>query len=62
MTVKELIDRLQQVEDKSKEALLYTAWVDPEGDYIGTDYCEIESGDLEESADSFVIKGCIVSF
>ena len=42
MTVQELIDKLQQVEDKSKEALLYTAWVDPEGDYMGTDYCTIE--------------------
>ena len=62
MTVHVLIDKLQQVEDKSKEALLYTAWVDSEGDYLETDYYEIESGDLEESSDSFVIKGCIVPF
>lgn len=47
MTVQELINRLQQVEDKSKEAILYTAWVDTEGDYMGTDYYEIESDDLE---------------
>ena len=62
MTVQELIDKLQQVEDKSKEALLYTAWVDPEGDYMGTDYCTIEYKDLRDSADSFVIHGCVIKW
>ena len=38
MTVQDLIDRLQQVKDKSKKVVLYTAWVDLEGDYDGTDH------------------------
>ena len=61
MTVQELINRLQQVEDKSKEVVLCTAWVDSEGDYIGTDCCEIEDSDIKELSDSFVISGCVIN-
>ena len=60
MTVKELIYRLQQVKDKSKKVVLYTAWVDSEGDYDSTDHFEIDCGDIEETSDSFIIEGCVV--
>lgn len=60
MTVQDLIDRLQQVKDKSKKVVLYTAWVDLEGDYDGTDHYGIGDEDIAETADSFIIEGCVV--
>lgn len=58
MTVQDLIDRLQQVKDKSKKVMLYTAWVDSEGDYEDTDFYEISKSDIKESDSSFIIEGC----
>ena len=60
MTVQDLIDRLQQVKDKSKKIVLYTAWVDSEGDYNSTDHLEIDCNDIEETSSSFIIEGCVV--
>lgn len=59
MTIQDLIDRLQQVDDKSKAVILHTAWVDIEGDYCGTDDYDIDYDDIKETADAFIIEGCV---
>lgn len=60
MTVQDLIDRLQKVENKSKDVVLYTAWVDSDGTYDGNKNLFVIRGDIAESADSFIIEGCVV--
>ena len=59
MTVQELIDILQKVEDKSKKVNLYTAWVDDQFDYDETCSTEIEHAHIQEFPLCIRITGCV---
>ena len=61
MTVQELIDVLQKVEDKSKEVEIYTAWVDSEYDFDEVRAIPIDHEDIREYPHLVEFQGCIPS-